>query len=1419
MLPLRSFLTVVLIGWLWSSASAQDSWWAGFGKAEITPTEPVRLSGYSNRDKPHTEVADPLFARAMVLTTSTANTKQLAPKETGGRTVVLVSIDSIAIVGNMTRQIEETFNSEYGLTRSEFVICSTHSHAAPHAASGLNNLYRTPLTTEEQAAIDRHADRVREGILKAVAAAFKSRQPAKLEVATASANFAVNRRVLKNGLWTGFGKQDDGPVDRRVQLMRAVARDGQLLGAAFMYACHCTTLGPDFNKVSADWAGLAASELEKKHAETVFVPVIGCGADANPEPRRGYEDALHHGAEMAASVEGALKATWTKIEQFPTAHFGYAGLAPERPTRAELEAAAADQNVTKRRWAESMLATLKKMGRLPETYPAPIHTWSFGKELLWVFLGGEVVVDYQLRLEKNLEADKVWVAAYTDDVFAYVASERMRAEGGYEVDASMLYYNQPGRWQAGTEELIERRVKEILADNTPDDKPRSAQAALASIHVPKGFKVELMAAEPLVNDPVNIAFGHDGRVWVAEMSDYPLGCEGGGRVRWLRDTDGDGTLDQSQVFVSGLNYPSSVTPWRDGAIIVTSPAIFFAADRDGDGVAEVREELLEGIAAANPQHRASGFEIGLDGWLHFTSGDNTKELNSSRSGQQTNVSGRDVRWQPDTGAFTLNSGHTQFVRSRDEFNNWFGNVNNQPMFHYVVEDSYRRRSGLSGPPYQHLLDPPIAPPVHPASRTKDRFNDLHTFNRFTSACSSIICRVPGLGDDMRGAALVCEPVHNLVARFKVSNDGSSFTAQRYPGDEQFDFLASSDPLCRPVRVVNAPDGTIWVADMVRLVIEHPEWIPTAWQDRLNLRMGTGLGRIYRIRREDFTPTALPRTADMSLDELLKLVQSDNGAVRDMAAQQLLWRLHDPKHKASDGDVANVVTSLNGLLKSASSAAVRAQALGTLSGLEQVSDVTLGVALKDADARVRRYAVTLAEPLMTKADEALTPLLSAVDKEQDAGVLLQWSLSLGGAEHAGAGKALELIASKAAGDMWLAKSLALVNEQYVDAALSGLLQAAPSAIENAASNVRAAVEQTVSSLWARASSDKQAQLLSLYFSASKNNSATMSALEVLLLSSVASSDIDQLTKDAQLKAQIASAVQAARKQLFMDSTPADQRVRLVPLVTLLPDSPASALSDIARLLGPQQTPPIQQAALTAARRLKADETATVLLDKWSELLPDVRTSVCSLLLERRNWGDKLVAALEQGAVKSNDLDAANIERLRNYGDGNMRSRTARVLGQPPNADRAKVVQEMLAKLPSSGDAKRGDKHFVDHCAVCHRGTREKPIVGAPLENITNWNREQWVVAILDPSRTIEPKYHQYALITKDGRTLSGLIEDRSTHDLTLVAPDGKRHEIELTEIERLKDQGVSLMPEGMETKLDAQAMADLLAYLQTLSSRK
>ncbi len=1428
-IPFRLSMAIACVLLLASLQHAHaDTWYAGFGKVEITPTEPVRLSGYATRDKPHTGVADPLHARAMVLTNWTEPNPpaSLSDKQTGKRTMVLVSIDSIAVVAPMTRQVAEVLEKEYGLTRADFVLCSTHSHAAPHASSGLTNLYRTPLSVEEQAAIDRHAARVSAGIIKAIAEAMSSRKQAILETAQSQANFAVNRRVLKNGVWSGFGIQSDGPVDRRVQLLKAATPKGELLGAAYLYACHCTTLGPSFNEVSADWAGMSAVELEKKHDGAVFLPVIGCGADANPEPRTGYKDAQAHSAEMTASVEKALSGQWKKIETFPDGHFGYAGLAPEHPTRDELDKAKTDKDATRRVWAENMLGIWAKMGRLPETYPAPIHTWSFGKELIWVFMGGEVVVDYQIRLEKNLSADNVWVAAYTDDVFAYVASERMRAEGGYEVDFSMLYYNQPGRWQSGTEELIERRVKEILKESDRLNKATDPSTALKSIRVPPGYTVDLIAAEPLVNDPVNIAFGHDGTLWVVEMSDYPLGSPGGGRVRTLRDTNGDGVMDESKVFLSDLSYPSSVTPWRDGAIVISSPSVFFAADRDGDGRAEVREELLTGIASANPQHRASGFEVGLDGWLNFTCGDNTKVLKSARNGQEQNVAGRDLRFNPDTGEFQTTTGHTQYIRARDEFGNWFGNVNNQPIYHYVVEDKYRKRTGLSGAPVQHLLTPAVAPPVLPYSRTQDRFNDLFTLNRFTSACSSIICRVPGLGPDMRGAALVCEPVHNLVARFKVKPDGASFSGSRFEEDKQFDWFASSDSFSRPVRVVNAPDGTVWIVDMVRLVIEHPEWIPTAWQERLDVRSGTGLGRIYRVRQSSFSPTALPRIDRLTSAELLQSLESDNGALRDLAAQQLLWRSTPAFNQQTEVD-SSVVNGLTKLARHAKAPEVRAQAIGTLVGMHRLSAEVMRDALVDADPRVRRFVISVCDDQIFNDQLALETVHKQLQNENDPGVLLQLALSTAIADPnvdkkqaSTLAHIVESVASRAPGNAWLERSLAMTSEGKAEPALRGLLSAIETSASGALNN---ALEQTIATLWQRSSEAFRSEVLRKAFAKSVSGSdASLSSLQIALLTAVASGSraTEKKPQDGQTNAELLErAINTARTRLFDASTKSDERLRLVPILAIDNSVDDQQLERIVGLLGPRESAAMQQAALNVLRRLKSDATPKQLFAHWSEYLPETRTSICSMLLERPSWGEQLVSALETGVIKVTDLDASVTERLRSYGGRSLMARSERVLGAPPNRDREKIIQNTMTQLNPQGDRTRGEVVFTQHCSVCHRATPEKPLVGPPLENISNWTRQQWIVAILDPNRNIEPKYHQFSVLTKDGRALNGLIEDRSEASLTIAAADGKRHEIPLDEIEQLKDLGTSLMPEGLETKLDVQALSDLITYLELLTARK
>ena len=771
-------------------AASATGWQVGFAKTDITPTSPVRLSGYANRGKEFDSVADPLHTRAMTIVQ--AGQPQSAA-------VVIVSIDSIAVTAAMTIEVANWANEKFGIERSQLVLCSSHSHAAPHIAGGLNNLYSAALTDDETQHIKDYTAGLIAKVKQTIETALTSTKPAKLSTATTSANFAMQRRSIRSGKWAGFGETPDGACDRRVRVLECRSMDDKVLGAAYMYACHCTTMGGEFNQVSGDWAGLSASRLEAVHPDAIFLPVIGCGADANPKPRTGYEFAQQHAAELVDSVQKAIQGERTPLTAAPQAHFGYAGLAPEIPSPEDVEAKLKSDNPNIKRWAEHMKATRAAMGRLPETVPMPIHSWQFGDELTWIFLGGEVVSEYQMSIEKRLGGKQTWVAAYVDDVFAYVASERMRAEGGYEVDDSMTYYLQPGRWQAGTQELIERRIDELLNETQAEGKPLSAEEALKSIRVPEGYRVELIASEPMVRDPINVAFSPDGSAWIVEMADYPLGNGEGGRVKRLRDTDGNGTLDSVETFLTGLSYPTSVMPWRDGAIVIAAPDVLFARDTNGDGVADDREVLLTGIAESNPQHRASGFAVGLDGWLNFTSGESTKELVSHRANKTYPVQHHDVAWNPDTGEIRTTSGETQFIRARDDFGNWFGNSNSYPMYQFVVDSRYQTKASIAGDSKQHLLTPAVAPPVFPRSRTVDRFNDLFAFNRFTSACSSMIIRTPGLGKDMLGAALVCEPVHNLVARFQVKPSGSSFVGERFDEDKTYDFFTSTDPFCRPVR--------------------------------------------------------------------------------------------------------------------------------------------------------------------------------------------------------------------------------------------------------------------------------------------------------------------------------------------------------------------------------------------------------------------------------------------------------------------------------------------------------------------------------------------------------------------------------------------------------------------------------------------
>jgi hypothetical protein len=453
MRPTWIAIVAAFLGTFATSVNAAPAFEAGFAKVDVTPQAPVRMSGYGKRNHPSEGVETKLHARAMAL----------RPAGTG-ETFVLVQFDIVGIPAAFTEDIAKQLEAKFKVARDHFVLCATHTHAGPHLPIGLTNIFETPLTDEERRRGMEYVDFAKARIVEVVGHAIDDLKPAALSLGTGQVGFAANRRVLKDGKWTGFGVNPNGPTDHTVDVLKIVSPDdGQLRGVVFNYACHATTLGGDYYRINGDWPAIAAEQIEADNAGATALSIIGCGADANPEPRGRAEQAKAHGKAMGDEVERVLgKSDLAPITAAPKAAFGHAELLFDVPTTEQLKARLNDPLVQAARQAKEMLAKVEKGEKLQSTYPVPVQAWRFGADLTMVFLGGEVVVDYAIRLKREIRSKHVWVTAYANDVMAYIPSERVRREGGYEVDTNMVLYNQPGPWASGTEEKLVARVHDVV---------------------------------------------------------------------------------------------------------------------------------------------------------------------------------------------------------------------------------------------------------------------------------------------------------------------------------------------------------------------------------------------------------------------------------------------------------------------------------------------------------------------------------------------------------------------------------------------------------------------------------------------------------------------------------------------------------------------------------------------------------------------------------------------------------------------------------------------------------------------------------------------------------------------------------------------------------------------------------------------
>lgn len=432
-----------------------ESWQAGIAKARITPQESMWLSGYGSRDKPSEGVRTELWAKALALAS------------TNGVRGIVVTLDLVGVDRSLSQSIRTALEKATAVPAQHISLLCSHTHTGPVTGRNLGAMYF--FGAEQAAKVSAYEPWLTTQVVAACKEAVAAMSPAKLSYAVGHATFGVNRRNNPEPLVEArrAGGTLAGPVDYEVPVLRISDAEAGIKGIVFGYACHATVLA-DF-QFSGDYPGFAQLELERRFPGIVSMFAAGCGADINPLPRRTPELARRYGALLADATEAALQGVLTPIPPSLRIDARTIDLPFESvPTRGELEERSRSTDKYQAANARWLLAQLAEQKTLPRTYPYPISVWHLGDSLPWICLGGEVTVEYSLKLKAAL-GRPLWVSSYAHDVMAYIPSQKVWDEGGYEGAAAMVYYGLPSRWARGVESLILGSVQNTvgISQSTP----------------------------------------------------------------------------------------------------------------------------------------------------------------------------------------------------------------------------------------------------------------------------------------------------------------------------------------------------------------------------------------------------------------------------------------------------------------------------------------------------------------------------------------------------------------------------------------------------------------------------------------------------------------------------------------------------------------------------------------------------------------------------------------------------------------------------------------------------------------------------------------------------------------------------------------------------------------------------------------
>ncbi len=979
-------------------------------------------------------------------------------------------------------------------------------------------------------------------------------------------------------------------------------------------------------------------------------------------------------------------------------------------------------------------------------------------------------------------------------------------------------------------------TKNPVAVDAAKDLPRypavEPKDAIATWQVKKGFKLQLAAHEPQVRSPIAVCFDENGRMFVCEMIDYSEMRDVTphlGRISMLQDKDGDGYYETSQVFADDLPWPTGLV-WANGGLYVgATPDIWRFKDKDGDGKAEVREKVFTGFGTGlkilNVQGLMNSFQWGQDNRIHVLAGGGNRGVITCLKrpdDKGVELGGKDFWFDPLTLEFGLEGGGAQYGMNFDNYGRKFACSNSDHLQYWVYDDKYANRNPYypMPPARQSIAADGGAAEVFRISpdepwriiRTRWRIAGVvkgavegggRVSGYFTGATGTTIYRGDAYGPDFVNNSFTGDAGGQLVHRkiIKPSADGISLIGERPADEHGFEFAASKDTWVRVVNFANAPDGCLHICDMYREVIEHPWSIPDEIKKHIDLNSGNDRGRIYRIVPDKGAERIGQKVAlgKMSTEELVQTLGHPNGWHRD-TAQRLLF---ERKDKAAVPMLEKVLSGDNALAK--------LHALGALRGLGALREEDLATALKDASPAVDERASVLAESLIArspKSADALVPLIVRLTGgEVPARTRYQALLSLGSLGRQDYGTHADAI------DDTILRTFASVLRLAAGGDSKSLVTAVVSAEPKVAQdtlflllNIDAPRVPTALIEAVAAMKLQPERIRTLVSEISSLPSSSLAASIQALATGLkrAGTSLEKVDNEHKLTAVFTKAATNAADAKAPEST----RLEAIQLLGLT--SSKEATDSLTHCLAQGQPDAVQTAAIRTLAQSSSPAVTKSLIAGFFGFGPKAKEAALEVLLARE---DRALALLESGVVKPTEFSASQVQALlKNKSEKvALMARTTLASVIPPS--REEVTAKFKPSIAAKGDAKKGQLQYMARCVACHRAGNMGLQVGPDLITVKTKGREALLTAILEPHKEVASQFIAYTINTKDGQTLAGIITSDTANSMTLRMMGGIEKTLQRSEIKGSSSTGQSLMPEGLETGMSVEDMADLLSFIE------